>query len=82
MARYAVYSSVCLKILQHNLYYNAKKHVVFIRSRARNAMVYLKIGVRRGAVGSGTALQVGSSWVRFMMVSSVFFIDIILPAEL
>jgi hypothetical protein len=39
-------------------------------------------GVRGGAVGWGTALQVGRSWVRFPMVSLEFFIDIILPAAL
>ena len=39
-------------------------------------------GVRSGAVGLGTALQVGRSRVRFPMVSLVFFIDIILPAAL
>ena len=38
------------------------------------------IGVRSGAVGWGTALQVGRSRVRFRMVSLEFFIDIILPA--
>jgi hypothetical protein len=35
-----------------------------------------------GAVGWGTALQVGRSRVRFPMVSLDFFIDIILPAAL
>ena len=35
-----------------------------------------------GAVGWGTALQVGRSRVRFPMVSLEFFIDIILPAAL
>ena len=37
--------------------------------------------VRGGAVGWGTALQVGRSRVRFPMVSLEFFIDIILPAH-
>ena len=37
---------------------------------------------RGGAVGSGTALQAGRSWVWFLMVSMEFFIDIILPAAL
>jgi hypothetical protein len=32
------------------------------------------------AVGSSTALETGSSWVRFPMVSLEFFFDIILPA--
>ena len=39
-------------------------------------------GARGGAVGWGTALQVGRSRVRFPMVSLEFFIDIILPAAL
>ena len=37
---------------------------------------------RGGAVGWRTALQAGMSRVRFPMVSSEFFIDIILPAAL
>ena len=37
-------------------------------------------GARRVAVGSGTALQVRRSRVRFLMMSLEFFIDIILPA--
>ena len=39
-------------------------------------------GVRGGAVGWSTALQVGRSRVRFPMVSLQFFTDIILPAAL
>ena len=39
-------------------------------------------GIPGGAVGKGTALQVGRSWVRLPMVSLEFFIDIILPAAL
>jgi hypothetical protein len=39
-------------------------------------------GVRGGAVGRGTVLQAGRSWVRFPMVSLEFFIDIILLAAL
>ena len=39
-------------------------------------------GARGGAVGWGTALQVGRSRVRFPMVSLKFFIAIILPAAL
>jgi len=35
-----------------------------------------------GAVGRGTALQVGRSRVRFPIVSLEFFIDIFLPAAL
>jgi len=35
-----------------------------------------------GAVGWGTALQGGMSWVRFPMASLEFFMDIILPAAL
>jgi hypothetical protein len=38
--------------------------------------------VRGGAVGSGTALHVGTSRVRFPMASLEFLIDIILPAAL
>ena len=41
-----------------------------------------RTGVRGGAVGWGTVLQVGRLRVRFLMVSLEFFIDIILPAEL
>ena len=41
-----------------------------------------KSGVRGGAVGWGTALQVRRSWVRFPMVLSEFFVDIILLAAL
>jgi hypothetical protein len=44
--------------------------------------VYQHAGVRGGAVGWGTALQVGRSRVRFPMVSLEFFIDIILLAAL
>ena len=40
------------------------------------------IGARGGAVGWGTALQIGRSRVRFPMVSLEFLIDIILPAAL
>ena len=39
-------------------------------------------GARGSAVGWGTALQVGRSRVRFLMVSLEFFIDIIFPAAL
>ena len=44
--------------------------------------IHLNIGARGSAVGWGTALQVGRSWVRFPMVSWNFFIDIILPVAL
>ena len=40
------------------------------------------LGTRGGAVGLGTALQAGSSRVRFPLLSLEFFIDIILPAAL
>jgi hypothetical protein len=40
------------------------------------------IEVRGGAVGWCTTLQAGRSRVRFSMVSSEFFVDIILPAAL
>jgi hypothetical protein len=36
---------------------------------------------RGGAIGRGTALQTGTSRVRFLMVSLKFFIDIILPVD-
>jgi len=39
-------------------------------------------GTCGGAVGSGTALQVGRSRVRFPMLSLEFFIDIFLPAAI
>jgi hypothetical protein len=41
-----------------------------------------KMGARGSAVGWGTALQAGRSWVWFPMVSLEFFIDIIFPAAL
>ena len=48
--------------------------------------IYLRtnktLGARGGAVGWGTALQVGRSRVRFPIVSLEFFIDIILPASI
>ena len=40
---------------------------------------FICFGAHGGAVGSDTALQVGSSRVRFPMVSLEFFINIILP---
>jgi len=40
------------------------------------------VGVHGGAVGSGTALQVERSRVRFPTMSLEFFIDIILPVAL
>jgi hypothetical protein len=39
-------------------------------------------GTRAGASGCGTALHAVKSWVRFPIVSSEFYIDIILPAAL
>jgi hypothetical protein len=42
----------------------------------------LRFGVRGGAVGWGTAIQVERSRVRFPIVSLEFFIGIILPAAL
>jgi hypothetical protein len=38
--------------------------------------------VRRGAIGSGTALQTGRPRVRFPMKSLEFFSDFILPVAL
>ena len=40
------------------------------------------VGVRRGAVGSDTALQTVRSRSRFLMVSLEFVIDVILPAAM
>ena len=39
------------------------------------------VGARGSAVGWGTALQAGRSWVRFPIMSLEFFIDIILPGR-
>jgi hypothetical protein len=39
-------------------------------------------GASGGAVGSGTALQAGTSRVRFPMVSLEFFLDIIVSVAL
>ena len=44
--------------------------------------IIIQEGYGSGAVGSGTALQVGRSRVRFPIVSLEIFIDIILPATL
>ena len=44
--------------------------------------VYPKMWTRGGAVGLDTALEAGSSRVRFPMLLLEFFIDIILPAVL
>jgi hypothetical protein len=44
-------------------------------------MVTFVLGAHGCAVGSGNTLQAGRSWVRFLMVSLEFFIDIILPAS-
>jgi len=40
------------------------------------------VGARGGTFARGTALQDGRSWIRFLMVSLEFFIDIILPTAL
>ena len=40
------------------------------------------LSLRGGAVGWGTALQVGRSRVRFPMVALEFFVYIIIPAAL
>jgi type IV secretory pathway TrbF-like protein len=42
----------------------------------------LQVGLRGGAVGCGTVLQSGRSWVRFPMVSLEFFINVILLTAL
>jgi hypothetical protein len=59
----------------------------YIRTVVMSLLLNFKLGslvvvTRGGAVGSGTVLQAGRSWVRFLMVSLDFFIDVILPAAL
>jgi phage shock protein PspC (stress-responsive transcriptional regulator) len=44
-------------------------------------MVTFVLGTQGVAGGLGSALQAGRSWVRFLLVSLEFFIDIILPAS-
>jgi len=56
--------------------------LIFRRPIRKNKTVYGNLGVRGGAVGWGTALQVGRTRVQFPMVSLEFFIDIILSAAL
>ena len=48
----------------------------------RLCFLTLTNGVCSGAVGWGTVLQAGRSWVWLLTVSFEFFIDIILPAAL
>ena len=50
-------------------------HLIFI-------LYTLKMGVRGGAVGSGTALQTGRSRVRFPLEPLEFFSDLILLVAL
>ena len=57
------------------LTYSTTKYIIF---HPPNKL----LGPRGGAVGWGTALQVGRSLVRFPMVSVEFFIEIILPITL
>jgi hypothetical protein len=45
-------------------------------------ITWTKEGVRGGAVGCDTALQVGKSWVRIPLGLMEFFIDINFPAAL
>jgi len=63
-----------------------RRHTLFYRwcvSSNLNCCYKLYMGhAAGGAVGWGTALQVGRLRVRFPMVSLEFFIDIILPAAL
>ena len=63
------------------------QEILRVYPSVRRYAVYLDtllqfLGARGGAVGLGTALQVGRLRVRFPMVSLEFFIDIILPAAL
>ena len=44
-----------------------------------NILSIKRTRARGGAVGRGTTLEAGRSWVRFPMVSLEFFIDVILP---
>jgi hypothetical protein len=44
--------------------------------------IYEVYGSRGGTVVKGTALQIGRSLVRFLLVSLEFFSDIILPVAL
>jgi hypothetical protein len=53
---------------------------IILRGIRRN--IITNLGARGSAVGSGTALQVVRSRVRFPMMSLEFFIDITLPAAL
>ena len=53
-----------------------------LNSETKFKTILILSGARGGAVGWGTALQVGRSRVRFRMVSLEFFIYIILPAAL
>ena len=83
--------SVCLRVFACDLYLSqvliTRKHTAPIWSLEFRVCCYIffffwKInsppfwrGVRGGAVGRGTALQTGSSRVRFPVVSLEFFID-------
>ena len=40
------------------------------------------MGAHGGAIGLGTALQAGTLWIQFLLVSLEFFIVKILPAAL
>ena len=56
-------------------YLSCKFHWIF-------AFIFKTPRLHRDAVGWSTALQTGSSWVRFRIGSLEFFIDLILPAAL
>ena len=57
-------------------------HAPYVALSGNSTTTYNGAGAHSGAVGWGTVLQTGRSRIRFLMVSSEFFIDIILPAAL
>ena len=79
-----VYGPVHCKYIPIYFQKDATLHSLFIFGNCSTCFRWYlhPSGARGGAVGWGTALQVGRSRVRFPMVSLDFFIDIILPAAL
>ena len=57
-------------------------YVTVLSKNATNALICVKRVAGGGAAGCGTALQVGRSRFRSLIVSLEFFIDIIFPAAL
>jgi len=74
-AQHYIVNSSCKKVLKIEF-------IVHGSVRRNNILIYIQQGARGGAVGWGTALQVGRSRVRSPMVSLEFFIAIILPTAL